>query len=166
MHIPFLKEHLNRTGGPFLIMKQALLTGFFFILVFSFGVYAQEDISLEQLNVNQEKLSAFLAQVPGLSPDEKITVYVARTEGEPFILSFRLEEGKVTDIALKEQEDWTLKAETTEETLNKILAAEDPATAALAAINSKEITLSGRTFGKKVKLAFLRVGLKLAGIFG
>ncbi len=113
-----------------------------------------------------EELSEFLSQVPGLSPNEKISVYVTRKEATPLVLSFRLEEGKVTAIALKEQEDWTLKAETTEETLNKILAAEDPATAALAAINSKEIQLSGRTFGKKVKLAFLRMGLKLAGIFG
>ena len=115
---------------------------------------------------SSEQLSAFLGQVPGLSPNERISVYVTRAEAEPLVLSLKLEEGKVADIALKDQEDWTLKAETTEETLNKILAAEDPATTALAAINSKEIKLSGRTFGKKIKLTFLRMGLKLAGIFG
>lgn len=162
----FLKEHLNRAGSSLWIMKKALFLGLFFILVFGFVVYAKEDISLEELNVDQEKLSLFLAQVPGLSPNERISVYVTRTEATPLVLSFRLEEGKVADIALKEQENWTLKAETSEETLNKILASEDPATTALAAINSKDIRLNGRTVGKKIKLAFLRMGLKLAGIFG
>lgn len=120
----------------------------------------------QESGFSSEKLSEFVAKVPGLSPNEKITVYVARTESEPLILNFELENGKVKNIVITEKEDWTLKAETTEETLNKILAAEDPATEALAAINSKDIKLSGRTVGKKIKLAFLKMGLKLAGIFG
>ena len=32
-------------------------------------------------------------------------------------------------------------------------------------IESKEIKLKGRTVGKKIKLAFLKIGLKLAGVF-
>ncbi|MDO8656137.1 MAG: hypothetical protein Q7K45_02780 [Nanoarchaeota archaeon] len=152
-------------------MKTILFAGLLFMIVFSFMAYAQESVSLEefpvdQIPVDQEQLSLFLAQVPGLSPNERISVYVTRAEAEPLVLSLKLEEGKVKNIALKVQEDWTLKAEMSEETLNKILAAEDPATTALTAINSKEIKLSGRTFGRKVKLTFLRMGLKLAGIFG
>lgn len=147
-------------------MKKILFTWFLVLFVCSLAVSAEDALSLEEFEVDSEKASAFLAQVPGLSSNERISVYVTRADAMPFVLSFKLEEGKVADITLKEQEDWTLKAETKEETLNKILAAEDPAMAALAAINSKEIKLSGRTFGKKVKLAFLRVGLKLAGIFG
>lgn len=137
--------------------------------VLSISALAEEQLALPEgleQNLSQQDFTAFIAKVPGLSPNERISAYVFRADATPLVLSFRLEEGKVKDIALKDQEDWTLKAETTEEILNKILAAEDPATAALAAINSKEIKLSGRTFGKKIKLTFLRMGLKLAGIFG
>ncbi len=129
--------------------------------------YTCVNVNFEQESgFSSEKMSEFVAKVPGLSPNEKIIVYVTRADTSPLMLSFKLEEGQVVDIALKNQEDWTLKAETTEEILNKILAAEDPATEALAAINSKDIKLSGRTVGKKIKLAFLKMGLKLAGIFG
>ncbi len=119
--------------------------------------------NLTQIN---EQVSTFLQQVPGLGPNEVISVYVSREKGTPLTLSFKLDEGKVADIVLSENEDWTLRAETDEKTLNRILAAQDPAMAALTAINNKDIELKGKTVGKKIKLGFLKVGLKLAGIFG
>ena len=120
------------------------------------------NINLSQLN---EQFSTFLQHVPGLSPNEIISVYVSREKGTPLTLSFRLDQGQVVDIALSDQEDWTLRAQTDEQTLNRILAAQDPATEALSAINNNEIKLQGKTVGKKIKLGFLKVGLKIAGIF-
>lgn len=114
----------------------------------------------------QSSLSQFIGQVPGLSENEVIVVSLSRNDGSTSIASFRIERKQLLEISARERSDWTLRAEVREETLQKIINAEDPVAEALGAINSKEIKLKGRTVGKKMKLVFLKMGLKLAGIFG
>jgi len=128
--------------------------------------YACVPIFESNFSALSEQFSVFLESLPGLSPEEVVNVYVYREKAAPFILSFQLDNGKVVNIALAEKEDWTLRAETTEDVLNTILASGDPATETLAAINERKISLHGRSFSKKIKLGFLMIGLKLAGIFG
>ena len=79
--------------------------------------------------------------------------------------AIELQNATVTSLGTTAREDWTLRVDVREDTIEQILTAKDPLTEALAALNSKEVKITGRTFGKKIKLGLLNLGLKLAGIF-
>ncbi len=113
----------------------------------------------------QLSFSQFIGQVPGLSENEVIVVALLRNDGSTSVASFQIEQKRLLEVSARERPDWTLRAEVREETLHRIVAAEDPVAEALGAIDSKEIKLKGRTAGKKMKLALLKIGLKLAGVF-
>ncbi len=113
----------------------------------------------------QLSFSQFIGQVPGLAENEVVVVVLVRNDGSSSIASFKIEQKKLLDVSARERSDWTLRAEVREETLQRIVTAQDPVAEALGALDSKEIKLKGRTAGKKMKLAFLKIGLKLAGVF-
>lgn len=118
----------------------------------------------EARNIDPAQLPEIPKQIPFLGSDEDVNFHIRMKDGSETILGVRLRDRKVTEIT-DQIDDWTLKVEVREETIEQIAASEKPLKEAREAVKSKEIKIQGRTFAKKVKAAFLKLGLRLAGLF-
>ncbi|MBI2046999.1 hypothetical protein HYT26_02450, partial [Candidatus Pacearchaeota archaeon] len=109
-----------------------------------------------QLKLN-EALERAISKIPGLSANERINVYAAKSDGSKKVWGIIIENKKVKNISLSKVEDSTFNAETSMQTLERILSSSDAVNEALAAIKNKEIVIKATTIGGKIKLAVARI---------
>lgn len=127
------------------------------------------DMPLENIieyakSIDPAQLPQIPRQVPFLGSDENINFHLQMNDGMETVMGVKLRDKKVTEITDR-IEDWTLRVDLTENTLEKLMNSDDPLNDLRSALKNKEIKIQGKTFGKKVKAAFFKFGVKVSGWF-
>lgn len=122
------------------------------------------DYALTHTNELQTRFNSHITEVPKsvkfLLGDEKILLEIKRLDDTIKKLSIITKEGTILDISNLVIEDYTMNVYVKEETINNILNSNNQVTAAMDALNRKEIEITTNNFWKKMKLTFSKLGVK------
>ena len=138
------------------------------LILISTLVLAEKPMLISEPGV-EAKINAYASQYSGqdipspfksLIKNEVINIYI-----DDLTWNVITEDGKLTSISKGEAKDATIMVYTSKATIEKILSSGSKAKAAQEALDNKEITYKGATFGKKFKLFFAGIGAKVAGWF-
>ena len=110
------------------------------------GVYT---LTTEQFR----QFAEFLSRVPGMRSNERINVYIDDEVWNVII--------KNKDISINkgELEDSSFNIYLTHTVIDKVVGSEDKVNTALSAYKNKEIRIEAKTFGAKMRLVLMRIGL-------
>ena len=104
--------------------------------------------------------------VPGIRSflgSERINFELGLKDGSSLIVGLENEKGKIKAIKSGGAEKPTIRAKVSQQTIEKVMESEDPFQTALDALNSGEIIFEAEGFFPKLKVSFIKFGMKLAG---
>ena len=148
-------------------MKQVYFV-FLILMMSSIGIVIAEDFSnfsfkqMECMSILPFKNEIVGQSIPDQIPvsNEIINLYIA---GENYGY-IQIDNKTITEMNCSENEDATYDILiSSEKTLSDIYSAEDKMDMVIQKFNDKEIQLKGKTFGKKIKAFFLKIGIKWFG---
>ena len=108
---------------------------------------------LDDLTQNIEQFSSFVGEIPSISENENINVYI-----DDKIKGILIKDGVVT-LVDEEFEIATYSVYLSEETLSGIIDAEDSVNEAKTALKNKDLVIKGEKLGTKVKTFFMKIAL-------
>ncbi|MEN7981851.1 MAG: hypothetical protein ABFQ65_00190 [Nanoarchaeota archaeon] len=145
-------------------MKRVILS----LMIFVFGFSLVSSISIQDVelfcqNIDSEKLEGF--EIPSFVPykNEIFNFYLLE---ENFSGSLIIEEGKINSMKCEENKDNTYYIYINNlKTLEEISKSEDSLGLYNEKVKNKEIEIKGATLGKKIKLTFTKIVLKIVSWF-
>lgn len=116
----------------------------------------------EGFKIDKEVLAQLISQIPGLSKNEYINIYVTKNDGSKNIWGIIIK-NKEIEITSSEIKNPTFNAETKMSTIKTILSSSDPINAALTSIKNKEIDIKSKTLKGRIKTLGIRIFLLFKG---
>ncbi len=133
-----------------MLLKKVLLLPLFLLLI---GVASAELDLTDQIQELQQDLQG--TEIPGIAGtligNQRINIRVGISDTEQITIGIIAEENKIKSVAVAEVKDPTLEVYTTEQTVQKILAAENPLSQLKKSLSGKEITYAVRGWFNKIK---------------
>ena len=104
--------------------------------------------------------------VKSIFGDQVIHIIITKTGGDIELAAVTDSDAYITEITSGEPEDPTLLVTSNEETVDKILSSEDPASEAMNALNNGDITYKGVGVTNMIVVGVAKIGQFFANLLG
>ena len=160
-----IRNMINMKQLSVLVLLTFVVSSFFALPVSAITENEIETYLLEDYNafISSNPDVPFVSSIFG---DQIIHIVITKTDGDIELAAVTDSDAYITSIESGEPEEPTLIVTSNEETIDKILSSDDPATEAKNALDNGDITYKGVGIKNMVVVGIAKVGQFLADLLG